>query len=142
MDGDVASAYRNTCIHNAPPRLAREHPERVALIFVVPRKIAKVFERQEIELDVDIPNDEDSVLRLGKIGKMRKKALNDVGIHKIQDLRERLEEVEALRVDATTTLAQDLSIRFLRELLRKHDERQWLKEVLNSIPQFVWPFAY
>ncbi|KAE9036804.1 hypothetical protein PR003_g8420 [Phytophthora rubi] len=116
MDGDVASAYRNTCIH--------------------------IFERQEIELDVDIPNDEDSVLRLGKIGKMRKKALNDVGIHKIQDLRERLEEVEALRVDATTTLAQDLSIRFLRELLRKHDERQWLKEVLNSIPQFVWPFAY
>ncbi|KAE8886404.1 hypothetical protein PF001_g4382 [Phytophthora fragariae] len=122
--------------------MTREHPERVALIFVVPRKIAKVFERQEIELDVDIPNDEDSVLRLGKIGKMRKKALNDVGIHKIQDLRERLEEVEALRVDATTPLAQDLSIRFLRELLRKHDERQWLKEVLNSIPQFVWPFAY
>lgn len=120
---------------------ANEQPQRVALVFVVPSDVAEQFERQEIE--VKISSEEGDLCNVNGIDDTQEKALKAAGIYTVRDLRNVLEGVETLGTDALSELLD--SFEFLRELLHKHDEtqqqRKWLTDTLNVIPQYVWGFG-
>ncbi|KAE9025350.1 hypothetical protein PR001_g12289 [Phytophthora rubi] len=119
--------------------VVKNDPTRLALIFVVPRRNAQSFGPQTIMLGT--ASDTSAISVLGQIGKKREQALNDAKIFTIGDLRKRLEKEERANTNETTKLADKLSVKTLRRMLKQHDKKKelsGLEPVFNAIPQFVW----
>ncbi|GMF47612.1 unnamed protein product [Phytophthora fragariaefolia] len=118
--------------------MAKQNPARVALIFVVPVENAPGFEAQKVELDAS--NDEDRVDNMDGVGKKRATSLSDIGIYTIGALRRLLEQEAAKKTERAAQLANSPSFQTLIRPIPHHDAKQgWpgMKNVLNSIPQFV-----
>jgi hypothetical protein len=126
----------------------RANPKLAALIFAVPLEVEQAFTRQTFVLD-GILGDADSVRDVRDIGAVTENALKQdpINVRTVGELRAYLEKHPG-KADKER-VAKGLTFGKLRRLLSNHDKAQEklqpgergesnLKDVLESIPQFVW----
>jgi hypothetical protein len=126
----------------------RANPKLAALIFAVPLEVEQAFTRQTFVLD-GILGDADSVRDVRDIGAVTENALKQdpINVRTVGELRAYLEKHPG-KADKERAV-KGLTFGKLRRLLSNHDEAQEklqpgergassLKDVLESIPQFVW----